>query len=91
MEEKEAVGIFNDWFLNHVANSLYKNHIHGGELQPRSAVTNLLPKEESLDGFCIVAFGSIDNLPADVPKPENPYKGLLVVYDKETGPYEFQL
>ena len=89
-EEKKIVRSFSS---KYVFNHLYQPHFHGVGIVSRkyAAESGLLPEGESLEGLCIKVNGNPDNLPADVPKPENPYEGLLVVYDKKSKPAQMYL
>jgi len=95
MKWKEANVIYDEWALKYVGGSSYHGHIHSAHLTSRRDAVKYgrgqveLPLGESLEGLCIMVNGSVDNLPADVPKPENSYKGLLVLY-KNDGPVELQ-
>ena len=82
MDYTEAKRISEAFGLDYLPNPQYRDHLFVvvPESRKRAAEDGVLPKGESLDGFCIRVYGSLDNLPADVPKPENPYKGLLVLY-----------
>jgi len=81
-----AHSIFMEFSHKYVFNDLYHDHLYSAVLTSRRDAVKYglgrveLPEGESLEGICIMVNGSIDNLPADVPKPENPYKGLLVLY-----------
>ncbi|MEK6863494.1 MAG: hypothetical protein AABW53_02245 [Nanoarchaeota archaeon] len=90
MRWQEAKIISDRFSLEYIANSSYQDYLFGAEPMNNSEVVRrgLLPKGESLDGFCILVHGSVDSLPADVPKPRNPYGGLPVVYDQSSEPYE---
>lgn len=89
MRWQEAKIISDRFSLEYIANSSYQNYLFGAEPMHNREVARrgLLPKGESLDGFCILVRGSSDHLPLNVPKPQNPYGGLSVVYDKNTEPY----
>jgi|SRR3989338_10587302 len=93
MKWDEAKPIYDEWALKYVGGSSYHGHIHGASLTSRRNAVEYDKAEfpeESLDGLCIVVYGSVDNLPADIPKPEAPHKELPVVYNKNAGPFELQ-
>lgn len=88
-EEEEK--LLREFASKYVFNHLYSGHLHGASIWDKKDASEdkeiEFPPGESLEGRCIVVYGSADNLPPNVPKPENPYKGLLVVYHKNAGPF----
>lgn len=89
-EEKRIVRSFSS---KYVFNSLYQPYFHGCGIVSRkyAAERNLLPQGESIEGLCMMVDGNPDKLPADLPKPENHFEGILVVYDKESKPAQTYL
>ena len=85
MNNEEARKIRFDFFLNILLNHAYHGHLHGCYVTTRreAAEKGLLPDEESLEGLCMIVGGSLDKLPLGTPRPKNPYKGLLLVYDQK--------
>jgi len=86
MDKEEEKIIVRNFSLRYVWNHLYQPYFYGCGIVSRksAAEKGLLPEGEPLEGLCMIVEGNPDNLPVNVPKPENHFDGMLVLYNKES-------
>ena len=76
MDKEEAREIAQEISDLLLRNASYSGVIHGVSKTPKK-----FTPDSGLEGYCVEVYGTLENLPADVP---NPYKGVSIVYKKES-------